>query len=167
MKKRRKSKKPKEAKPPRSEQHEIDEAAQNVFRSILPVMSEPGNSAQCTWVKGEQKPDIYVDYLVEPFHGGEPSGLQIGIQLKGAKLPKYRSGFISFPFEAKHLAYYVDKRHEPFFLVVADVTAGEAYYVFLQELALEQPAPGWRKKTKVKDATVTIRPPQQQFTQSR
>ena len=39
----------------RPEQHEIDEAAQRIFRAALPL----------GWVLKEQKPDYAIDYVVE------------------------------------------------------------------------------------------------------
>ena len=55
---------------PRS--HEIDELAQRIFRVALPP----------EWIPREQKPDYGIDYTVDVYEGGRPTGLPFGVQLK-------------------------------------------------------------------------------------
>jgi hypothetical protein len=127
----------------RGEEQEIDELAQRVFAACVPP----------AWYRRPQTPDLRVDYLVEPVHSGRATGLQIGVQLKGAKNPKTKA-HVSKRMQTAHLAYYL-KRDEPIFLIVADVTRSQAYYLFLQKYILNDLAPaGWQKQR-----TITVHVP--------
>jgi len=124
----------------RPEQHQIEESAKRFFTSALPT----------EWVSRAQSPDYHVDYADEVGASGSLMGIQFGVQLKGKKKTSLARGRIAFPLETKDLVYYVDKRCDPIFLVVVDVTAGQGYWLFLQKYALEELAgKTWRAQKHV------------------
>lgn len=123
----------------RPEQHDIDQAAQAIFRSVLPP----------SWPPHEEKPDYYVDYGVKIFEGGKITGLEFRVQLKGKREARTSKGRISFPVEKKHLAYWVEKCPLPVFLVVVDTTAKQAWYLFVQGYAADLPRTAWAGRGKV------------------
>jgi len=125
-------------------QHEIDQLAQNIFNSSLPA----------AWLKREQRPDYHLDYYVETFEGGGPSGAIFTVQLKGQETPKIVNNVLKFSMKNKHLIYYYEKVKQPVFLFVADVTQKKCYYIFLQKYL--HTAIKNRKWDKVKGLTINI-----------
>lgn len=132
----------------RSPQHEIDEAAQRAFQGALPS----------AWVARPQHPDYGLDYVVEVAAAGQLTGQTFAVQLKGTRQLRLVNGAIRFALSSRHLAYYVDRCRQPVFLVVADVTTGRCYWLFLQQYALEAMAHRpWRDQQRV-----TLRIPEAQ-----
>lgn len=128
---------------PRS--HEIQEAAQRVFRDALPL----------AWKVREQIPDIYIDYYVLVVEGGEPTGREFAVQLKGTEHLRSDATHVKYSLKTEHLAYFLDKALLPVFLVVVDISTKRAWRVFLQRYAVEQLADReWRSQK-----TVTIKLP--------
>ncbi len=109
--------------------HDIDRAAQPILLGELPS----------TWIRNEVAggQDYGLDYLVETVESHAPSGVRFGIQLKGIKKPRITEGTIRFPFPTKNLGTYLLTELLPVFLVVGDVTAKRAYFLFLQRFADE------------------------------
>jgi hypothetical protein len=129
----------------RPEEHEIDTAAERLFESVLPS----------SWVARRQEPDYGIDYIVDVFTEGVATGIQFATQLKGSRSVRCRDGVVTFPLQTKHLAYYVDKVRLPVFLVRIDIAGGIAYWVFLQQYAMETLSGiKWRQQK-----SVTIRVP--------
>lgn len=61
--------------PKRTEQHEIDRLAMNKLDGLIPV----------EWPRRRLDDDYGLDYNVEIFENGEPTGHMFFIQLKGTK----------------------------------------------------------------------------------
>lgn len=125
----------------RPRQHEIDQEAQGVLRELLPT----------SWVCNPFLQDYGKDYLVELVDNGELTGKAFVVQLKGTESPQKnkRSPVVSFSLENKYLRYYVDKVELPVFLVVADVVAREAFWLFVQEYVehdLQAHTPNWHQQ---------------------
>lgn len=121
----------------RPKQHEIDTAAQNIFRSLIPT----------AWVINEHRNDYGKDYHVELGNAGVMTGEGCFVQLKRtAQVQKSRDHLaISFSLEKKYAIYYADKITQlPVFLVVVDVTTKKAWFVFLQQFLNDNPK--WRQK---------------------
>lgn len=123
--------------------YEVEQEADAFFRSKL----------NKRWLKREQRPDFYVDYLVEMDDEGGPSGEKFGVQLKGTRSPKYAQDSLSFKMKVKHLKYYVDKSPEPTFVVVVDVDEHRGFWLFLQEY-MKRVDDEWREQQ-----TFTVRIP--------
>jgi hypothetical protein len=124
--------------------HEIDDEAQDIFRAALPK----------SWVCGQYEKDYGKDYYVELVDNGELTGGAFSVQLKGKKhLTTVNKGRqISFPLETKYIRYFAEKVEMPVFLVVADVTAKRAYWLFVQEYVdneLDSKKPYWRQHAEV------------------
>ena len=134
----------------RPEQHQIDEDARNIFKSVLPS----------AWTKVEQHPDYGIDFTVELFESGPEgttlaTGVEFQVQLKGTRRLAIGAGCICFPFTTRHLVQYLDSKRRPVFLVVIDVANKVGYWCFLQGYALDELArKDWRSQK-----TVTIRVP--------
>lgn len=111
----------------RPRQHEIDEEAKLLFRSKLPR----------GWVIRDQIPDYGIDYLVETRDDEQRlTGKTFAVQLKGTKRLKIVEGKVHYRLATDYLAYYVDKRRDPVFLVVADIVGPDCYWLFTQKHAL-------------------------------
>ena len=108
--------------PQRPKQHEIDERAQTLFRSLIPP----------AWVRNELHPDYGKDYVVEVFRDGKPAGLEFYVQLKGTEKLRRDGQNIRFRLQWDHLAYYLRQARLPVFLMLMDVARGCGYYCFLQ-----------------------------------
>ena len=114
--------------------YETEQAADDFFRSRL----------DNRWLRREQRPDFYVDYLVEMDDESGPSGEKFGVQLKGTRSAAYRGDELCFKMKTKHLAYYLDKSPEPIFLVVVDLDGQRGAWLFLQEYLRTTAKEGWR-----------------------
>jgi hypothetical protein len=121
----------------RPEQHETESRAKKIFEAALAE----------DLVHRAQVPDYHVDYAVELFARGNPSGRQIAVQLKGTRQLKLTAdgSHISFRMKTDDLKYYV-RRPDPIFLVVVDVPRSKCHYLFLQRFIREQLAKGWRQQ---------------------
>jgi len=77
--------------------------------------------------------DFGRDYLVELLLGSQPSGTMFHVQLKGSRVVTFdKTGHTHWPIQTRHLRYYWDRVAEPVFLVVADVTAEQGWFCFVQ-----------------------------------
>ncbi|MDZ4847901.1 MAG: DUF4365 domain-containing protein [Pirellulaceae bacterium] len=106
----------------------IDELSQQVFKSSLPP----------TWVVNEHFNDYGKDYLVEIAEdNGELTGTSFYVQLKGqrkVRLSKDKN-FAKFSLKSQYSRYYANRvRDLPVFIVVADVTSKQSWWLFLQRL---------------------------------
>jgi hypothetical protein len=111
----------------RAAQHVIDERAKRTFLSALLPQ----------WVLREMGTNDYgIDYQLEVFEAQQPRALRTAIQLKGTTQLKIVNGAVHFALDTRALATYLDTEVLPVFLVVGDVDAGVAYFVFLQRYAL-------------------------------
>jgi len=120
----------------RPEQHEIDTEAQRIFRSLLPS----------SWVDREQYPDYGIDYDIEIFENGQPTGISFYAQLKGTASPKYSGDALKLQFEVDKLKYYFEKVRKPVFLIAADVTSKKCFWLFTQKYiqqSLNKSKPDW------------------------
>jgi hypothetical protein len=115
----------------------ISQRSESYFRDVLPP----------TWLKREQWPDFYIDFVVELDSDDGPSGLKCAVQLRGTASPRYRKESIQHRVKTKALAYYVDRSPEPVFLVVVDVQQKQGYWTHLQQWAKDHPE--WRKQKSV------------------
>jgi hypothetical protein len=104
--------------------HQIDARGDVLLRSVLPS----------SWQISVLSPDYGKDYLVEVAQDDALTGEAVVIQLKSTMTPRYGDGgrTISHSVKKDHLQYYFTHKL-PVFLVIADVNAGRAYWVFLQE----------------------------------
>ena len=129
---------------PRS--HDTDEAAQRIFKSLLPT----------NWQPRDWHPDYRIDGFVEIFENEQPTGLMFAVQLKGTEKLKRTPAVIRFPgFKTEHLAYFVDHVQLPGFLVVVDVKNKLGYWLFLQSYGVDRlHGKLWRQRK-----TITIRIP--------
>jgi uncharacterized protein DUF4365 len=126
-------------------QHQIDDKAESIFRSLIPT----------SWVKRAQHPDYGLDFNVEIDANSALTGLTFFVQLKGTRGLRYRGSNISFPIKTKHLKYYVDKCRQPVFLVLVDTSRGDAFWCFLQGYVADNLTNGdWRSK-----ASITVKIP--------
>jgi hypothetical protein len=107
------------------------QSATTVFRSLLPS----------DWLVREQHPDFHVDFLVETVQGGELTGKQFGVQLKGFNGYSGAAHPLKYSLKCKHLRYYSSKVLHPVFLVLVDVKAKTAYWCFTQNFAREKLTP--------------------------
>jgi Domain of unknown function (DUF4365) len=125
--------------------HQTDEMARRIFRGALPPV----------WVVNGHKTDYGKDYHVEIAEpGGELAGTSFYVQLKGQGKSRLDAGGdrLRFILESRHARYYHDKVLDlPVFLVVADVAAGRAWWLFLQPALRKDQA--WRRQ---KSVTITI-----------
>lgn len=106
-----------------SKSHQIDEAAQRLFRGCLPE----------SWVIKKQEPDYHIDYLVEIVNEEELTGVEFYVQLKGSRKFSKKKKHVSLQMKAKHLKYYRNKSHRPVFIIVADLQHKQCYWLFIQE----------------------------------
>ena len=119
---------------------EIDRMAQNIFNDSLP----PG------WLIRKQDPDIHIDYFVEIAKNSKPSGVILGVQLKGTGSPRYSKTLIKISIKTRHLSYYLDKVKQPVFLIVVDVKKRQGFWFFVQEWAKEElKNRNWREQKKI------------------
>ncbi|RIK80608.1 MAG: hypothetical protein DCC68_10705 [Planctomycetota bacterium] len=111
----------------RSQTHQIDETARQVFESALPT----------TWVCNSVQRDYGKDYVVEIGDAdGALSGDSFYVQLKGStRLKASRDGsHLAYPLKTKHAIYYLDKLKDlPIFLVLVDTKSRCAWWLFIQE----------------------------------
>jgi len=137
----RASRRPKPSLLARVSQHEIDTRAQRVFEAALPP----------AWVaRPLHEPDYGIDYQLEVFEAQQPVALRTAVQLKGTTHLVIVGEEIHFSLATRALATYVDAEVLPVFLVVVDVEANVAYFVFLQRYALEAlKGTGWRDQESV------------------
>jgi len=123
--------------------HEIGEEGELFFESMLPR----------PWVKRRQQPDYSIDYLVEIAEQGDLTGREFAAQVKGTERIRILGGTVRFSLKVKDIIYYIDKRIQPVYLVVLDVTNRSGYYLFLQKYVLEDlKGTNWRRKK-----TLTVR----------
>ena len=129
----------------RPEAHDIDEAAQRLFKIALPN----------DWVPRREDPDYGLDFVVEVFDQGDTTGLRFAVQLKGRKRIRLKRGRVSCSFPTSNLSDYVDKVRYPVFLFNVEVEKLRGYWVFLQQCVLEElQDKDWRRQE-----TVTIHIP--------
>lgn len=123
----------------RPKAHQIDTRAKKIFEAAIP---DP-------WMHQEQHSDYHIDYRVELYSSGERTGVAFQVQLKGQTKPEASGGHVGFRLERKHLAEYIDRIHEPVFLVVVNVSTGECYWLFTQGYVEDHLAGiEWRKPRK-------------------
>ncbi|VTS05343.1 Putative uncharacterized protein OS=Desulfotomaculum carboxydivorans (strain DSM 14880 / VKM B-2319 / CO-1-SRB) GN=Desca_0945 PE=4 SV=1: DUF4365 [Tuwongella immobilis] len=107
--------------------HDIDEAAQRIFKSAIPMH----------WIENKLVRDYGKDYLIEISNAitREITGKTIYVQLKGVDGANYLydSTVVAHKLELRHLTYYCDEIKEPVFLVVVDVQTKKGYWLFLQQ----------------------------------
>jgi hypothetical protein len=89
------------------------------------------------WLSRPQIPDVYVDFHFETVEQGEPSGFEFGIQVKGSKCGE--KSRLKTRMECKPLIYYRDKARTPVFIVLVDLIASTAHWVFAQQYLRECP----------------------------
>ena len=120
--------------------HNIDEAAQRIFRSLLPTF----------WIVNPLREDYGKDYHIEITckDTEKVTGGAFYVQLKGADGAVYRHGgsFVTHQMTLRHLSYYCHEVKVPVFLVVVDIKTNMAYWLFLQEYLNERK--DWQKKRK-------------------
>ena len=121
------SSKPK--KPTIGENFKTQKEAENFIQNLL-----------IDWLARAQIPDCYVDFHFEVVEGGEPSGFEFGIQVKGSK--RGQKSRLKTRMECKHLIYYRDKACLPIFIVLVDLVARDAHWVFAQKYLRECPKHG-------------------------
>ena len=110
---------------------DIDRAAQPVVTGALPRGWPP------YVVDGSQ--DYGVDYFVDIIESFAPTGTRFAVQVKGVEHPTIIDGAaIHLALPTKNLGTYLLTESLPVFLVVADVTAKRAYFLFVQRFADEQ-----------------------------
>ncbi|MGV3756334.1 MAG: DUF4365 domain-containing protein [Verrucomicrobiota bacterium] len=102
---------------------ETDQSAIMHFRSTLPV----------SWLYREQKPDFFVDFVVETVTDGEPTGINFGVQVKGRSKLKYSKESVSLQFKTKHLSYYLEKCVYPVFVILVDIDTKKIFWLFAQK----------------------------------
>ncbi len=133
----------------RNRQHEIGGQAEAIFRIIVPR----------AWVVRRQDPDYGIDFLVEIAEQENMTGGEFAAQVKGTEDLQIRDGMVFLEISVEHLAYYVDKRLQPVYLIVVDVKKKQAYYLFLQSYALHTlKNTAWRDKK-----NITVQIPQKQL----
>ena len=104
--------------------YEIDRTAVNIFEKwLLPNK----------WLPREQKPDVFVDYVVEIVRDGEPTGSHFAAQIKGYEDNTKNPKPLKYPFETKHLKYYLNQCQHPVALFLINITTGEGYWFFVQK----------------------------------
>lgn len=121
----------------RPKAHVIDKDAQLIMEGLL----------SREWNVQSLNPDYTLDYRVEIFEGGDPTGKRVHVQLKGSRNHRVKRGSISFRMDVKHVKYYIDKHREPVFLVLVDVTNRRGWWLFMQgyaSMALDYP--DWREQ---------------------
>jgi hypothetical protein len=115
----------------RPRNHQIDTAAQLVFREALPL----------AWVINEHGADYAKDYLVEIGNDDdELTGSSFYVQLKGQQTVSFSADgtVVKFQLKAKYAIYYSRKIKDlPVFLVVVDVTKKKGWWLFLQRVLAE------------------------------
>jgi Domain of unknown function (DUF4365) len=90
------------------------------------------------WLVRQQNPDFHIDYVIEMVEGGEPSGINFAVQLKGTQRKPGKAGNLTVRLKAKHLRYFRDHRTLPVFLILVDVREKKAYWCFTQQFAREK-----------------------------
>jgi hypothetical protein len=101
--------------------------AATVLKNLLPA----------SWLFRKQIPDFHIDYVVEVVEAGEPTGMNFGVQLKGAQPKKGKPICLKYSLKTKHLRYYLHKATVPVFLVLVDVFSSRGYWCFTQKYAHE------------------------------
>jgi Domain of unknown function (DUF4365) len=107
---------------------ETDQRAIDTFKHWLPV----------SWLKREQHPDVFVDFVVETVENGEPTGLHFEAQIKGIHANKPNEATLAFPFKTKHLRYYLKRCQYPVFLFRINTATGEGYWLCAQQYLRER-----------------------------
>lgn len=124
------------------EQHEIDTIARRRFKNWLPA----------SWVIREQNPDYGIDYEIEIFRGGVPTGVFFSVQLKGTRSADYHDKALHFPFEVDKLDYYLRRVPKPVYLVVVDIVAEKAFWICTQRYTqevIEKENPDWHNQQRI------------------
>jgi hypothetical protein len=104
--------------------HEINDVARGWFNVRLPR----------EWARNEQFSDHGIDFSVELAKTQDLSGITFLVQLKGKEEATLkRDGTFAVPIERKNAKYYVEKVRQPVFLVLVDLEAETAYWLFIQE----------------------------------
>ena len=112
-------------KPTIGESFKTQHEAINFLKSLLP--SE--------WLWREERPDFFVDFHVEVGEQGEPTGFEFRAQVKGTKRGKKFA--LRKQMKCKQLLYYRDKSRLPVFLVLVDLVAKRAHWLFAQKYLRE------------------------------
>jgi hypothetical protein len=106
----------------KSEQQDIDRQGKRLVRDAV---------EQLEWVMTEIQEDYGIDYDVQVFVNGSPSGLWFKVQLKSsASSDRSADGtFISVQLDLDHARHYAIELRDPVFLVHADVESKEVFWV--------------------------------------
>lgn len=123
----------------RPQSHVTDAAAQAIFHDLTKELGVADRLAN----------DYGKDFRVELVEGDRVSGVAFMVQLKGTASFRVSRGKsqVQFRMETRHLQYYFEKVREPVFLVVVDVKAREAVWLFLQGWVAEQKQIKWASRT--------------------
>ncbi len=109
------------------ETYVTSKASERIFLATLPL----------EWLASYQKPDFHIDFKVEMVEGGELTGTNFGVQLKGWTPKKNRKSTPRHSLASKQLRYFLDKCTIPIFLVLVDVTTKRCHWKFVQQYAKE------------------------------
>ncbi len=118
-------KRPRKVGPTVGPSFEVGMEGLNLMRSLLPS----------NWLLREQTPDFFVDFMIETVAGGEVTGSQFGVQIKGTRSKK-KAAAEGYGFTVKHLRYYLRCPH-PIFLFLAHIPTKSIRWVFAQEYILK------------------------------
>jgi hypothetical protein len=103
------------------EAHNVDSAGERLLREVL----EP-----IEWVVNAVQKDYGIDYNVQVFDGGSPTGTWFHVQLKSSASSQYSAdrSFVSQEITVDHARHYALEMREPVFVIHADVGSRSVYW---------------------------------------
>lgn len=105
----------------KTEEHDIDRKGRRLLREAL---------EQLGWVLTGFEEDYAIDYDVQVFVNGSPSGLWFKVQLKSSASSDYSVDrtFISLQLGLDHARHYAVELRDPVFLIHADVQSEKVFW---------------------------------------
>lgn len=103
------------------ESHEIDAAGGRLLREVLEPLG---------WVVNAVERDYGIDYNVQVFDQGSPTGAWFHVQLKSSASSEYSAdrSFVSQDVTVDHARHYALEMREPVVVIHADVTKKDVYW---------------------------------------
>src|SRR5580704_6292588 len=107
----------------KSKQQDIDYAGERLLRAALEPLG---------WVvsKVEGGRDFAIDFNVQVFDAGSPTGAWFHIQLKSSSASRYSGDrtFIWQNLSMRHARHYASEMHDPVLVICADLTSTKVFW---------------------------------------
>lgn len=102
-------------------EHDIDFAGRRLLRDALESLG---------WVLNEVQDDYGIDFNVQVFDGGAPTGVWFHVQLKSSASTQYSSDstFVSQELPVDHARHYATEMRQPVLVIHVDVTSKRVFW---------------------------------------